>query len=56
LTTKVNLSVPVGDIEAFPLWSGQAVDLVLRQQPAAEIIREIAEEAEATLNRLADGM
>ncbi len=45
-----------GDIEAFPLWSGQAVDLVLRQQPASEIVREIAEEAEATLSRLADDM
>ncbi len=42
-----------GDIEAFPLWTGQGVSLVKRVQPAREIVREIAEDARRTLERLA---
>ncbi len=43
-----------GDIEAFPIWAGQGVGLVNRVQPAAEIVREIAEDAKRTLERLAE--
>ena len=43
-----------GDIEAFPLWAGQGVSLVKRVQPASEIVREIAEDARRTLERLAE--
>ncbi len=43
-----------GDIEAMSLWAGQAVGLVTRQQPAAEIVRTIMAEAEETLKRAAD--
>ncbi|MFQ5955553.1 MAG: NAD(P)H-dependent flavin oxidoreductase, partial [Kiloniellales bacterium] len=43
-----------GDIEAFPLWVGQGVGLVNRVQPAGEIVREIAEDAKRTLERLAE--
>jgi len=42
-----------GDIEAFPLWAGQGVGLVKRIQPASEIVREIAEDAQRILKRLA---
>jgi NAD(P)H-dependent flavin oxidoreductase YrpB (nitropropane dioxygenase family) len=42
-----------GNIEGFPLWAGQAVGLVKRVQPAGEIVREIAEEAQRILKRLA---
>ena len=42
-----------GDIDALSLWAGQGVGLVHRIQPAAEIVREIAAEAQATLSRLA---
>ena len=43
-----------GDIEAMPLWAGQGVGLVTRQQPAAEIVRTIMAEAEEALKRAAD--
>ncbi len=42
-----------GDVEAMPLWAGQGVGLVRRRQPAAEIVAEIATEAEAVIARLA---
>lgn len=42
-----------GDIEALSLWAGQGVGLVRKAQPAGAIVREIAEEARATLKRLA---
>jgi NAD(P)H-dependent flavin oxidoreductase YrpB (nitropropane dioxygenase family) len=42
-----------GDIEATSLWAGQAVGLVSRQQPAAEIVREIIDEARVAIGRLA---
>ncbi|HKL56363.1 MAG: NAD(P)H-dependent flavin oxidoreductase [Roseovarius sp.] len=36
-----------GDIEPLPLWAGQGVGLVKKVQPAAEIVREIIEQARA---------
>jgi NAD(P)H-dependent flavin oxidoreductase YrpB (nitropropane dioxygenase family) len=42
-----------GDVDAMSLWAGQGVGLVSKLQSAAEIVREIAGEAEATLRRLA---
>ena len=42
-----------GDIDALPLWAGQGVGLLSRVQPAADIVREIADEARSTLRRLA---
>jgi len=41
-----------GDIDAMSLWAGQGVGLVSRAQPAGEIVREIAGEAEAVIRRL----
>ena len=41
-----------GDIDAFPLWAGQGVGLVRRAQPAAEIVREIVEEARSAARLL----
>lgn len=41
-----------GDVEAMPLWAGQGVGLVRRRQPAAEIVAEIAAEAEAVITGL----
>ena len=43
-----------GDIEALSLWAGQSVGGVGKVQPAAEIVREIAQEARDVLRRLAD--
>jgi len=43
-----------GNIEAFPLWAGQGVGLVNRVRPASEIVREIAEDAQRILRRLAE--
>ena len=45
-----------GDIDALALWAGQGVGLVKRVQPAAAIVREIAQEAESTLRRLAQAI
>jgi NAD(P)H-dependent flavin oxidoreductase YrpB (nitropropane dioxygenase family) len=42
-----------GDIDALPLWAGQSVGLVSKQQSAADIVREIAAEAQSILRRLA---
>jgi NAD(P)H-dependent flavin oxidoreductase YrpB (nitropropane dioxygenase family) len=42
-----------GDIEAMSLWAGQSVGLVSKLQPAGDIVREIAEQAKATLRQLA---
>jgi NAD(P)H-dependent flavin oxidoreductase YrpB (nitropropane dioxygenase family) len=41
-----------GDIEALSLWAGQGVGLVSTVRPAAEIVREIAEDAAAAVKRL----
>ena len=38
-----------GDVEAAPLWAGQGVGLVNREQSAAEIVAELVAEAEAAL-------
>ncbi|MEM7226085.1 MAG: nitronate monooxygenase family protein [Pseudomonadota bacterium] len=38
-----------GDIEAFPLWAGQGVGLVTREQSAADIVSEIVEQAREVL-------
>jgi nitronate monooxygenase len=42
-----------GDIEALSLWAGQGVGLIRAVRPAAEIVRELVDEAEAVLARLA---
>jgi nitronate monooxygenase len=41
-----------GDIDALSLWAGQGVGLVHEVLPAGEIVRRIAAEAEAILERL----
>jgi NAD(P)H-dependent flavin oxidoreductase YrpB (nitropropane dioxygenase family) len=40
-----------GAIEAMPLWAGESVGGVKRVQPAADIVHELAGEAEALLRR-----
>jgi len=42
-----------GDIDALSLWAGQSVALVHKIRPAAEIVREIDDQAQAILQRLA---
>jgi NAD(P)H-dependent flavin oxidoreductase YrpB (nitropropane dioxygenase family) len=42
-----------GDIDATSLWAGQGVALVRQAQPAGEIVREIVDQARATLGGLA---
>ena len=42
-----------GDIDALPHWAGQSVGLVSKVQPAADIVRDIVNEATAILRRLA---
>ena len=41
-----------GDIDAISLWAGQGVGLVKKLQPAADIVREIHDEASVILKRL----
>lgn len=41
-----------GQIEALPMWAGQAVHRVKKTQPAAEIFRQLLTESQAALNRL----
>jgi NAD(P)H-dependent flavin oxidoreductase YrpB (nitropropane dioxygenase family) len=40
-----------GAIEAMPLWAGESVGGVKRIQPAGEIVRDLADEAERLLRR-----
>ena len=40
-----------GAVAAMPQWAGESVGGVTRVQPAAEIVRELAEEAERLLRR-----
>jgi nitronate monooxygenase len=40
-----------GEIEAMSLWAGESVGGVKRVQPAADIVMELAEEAETLLRR-----
>ena len=42
-----------GDIDALCLAAGQSVGLVSKVQPAAEIVREVVDEAQSILRRLA---
>ncbi len=41
-----------GNIDAMPHWAGESVGSVTRVQPAAEIVRELAEEAERIMKGL----
>jgi NAD(P)H-dependent flavin oxidoreductase YrpB (nitropropane dioxygenase family) len=41
-----------GDIDAMSLWAGQSVGLVSKMQSAADIVREIAEQADSILREL----
>jgi nitronate monooxygenase len=54
---RYSSSMPVasieGDIEALSMWAGQGIGLVSTVQPAAEIVRELANETNAVLARLA---
>jgi NAD(P)H-dependent flavin oxidoreductase YrpB (nitropropane dioxygenase family) len=43
-------SSTTGEIEAMALYAGEGVGAVRRRQPAAEILKEIAEEAESLLD------
>ena len=38
-----------GEIDAMPHWAGESVGAVKRIQPAAEIVRDLTEEAEQLL-------
>ncbi len=40
-----------GEIDAMPHWAGESVGAVKRVQPAAEIVRELTEEAETLLRQ-----
>jgi len=42
-----------GDLEGLPNWAGQGVGLINRIQPAAEIVRELTEEAIQVLSTAA---
>jgi len=54
---RYSSSLPVagisGDVEALSMWAGQGIGLVDRVQPAAEIVRELVDETDAVLARLA---
>jgi NAD(P)H-dependent flavin oxidoreductase YrpB (nitropropane dioxygenase family) len=55
---RYSISAPIfdttGDIDALPMWSGQGVGLVRREQAAGKIVKEIADEARDVIRRLAN--
>jgi NAD(P)H-dependent flavin oxidoreductase YrpB (nitropropane dioxygenase family) len=44
----------VGDIEALSMWAGQGLSMVTSVKSAAEIVREIMQEAEKVIHRLVE--
>ena len=54
LEPEVASTGTTGAIEAMSLWAGESVGAVTRVQPAAEIVRELAEEADRLLRRWGD--
>lgn len=44
-----------GEVEALSMWSGQGIGLLDRVQPAAEIVRELVDEADAVIDGLGRG-
>ncbi len=48
-TSHVPMKSDTGHIEAMPHWAGESVTAVRKRQPAAEIVRELADEAERLL-------
>jgi nitronate monooxygenase len=56
---RYSSSMPVagitGEIEALSMWAGQGIGLLDRVQPAGEIVRELVDDADAVLRRLAGG-
>ena len=52
-TGALRLAVQEGDIERGCFLAGQAAAMVKKEQPAAEIVREIAEDAERILREAA---
>lgn len=50
----LRLAVQEGDMEKGCFLSGQIAAMVKKEQPAAEILREVAEEAEELLRRAAE--
>ena len=47
--SMVPMRSTTGEIDAMPHWAGESVSAVKRVQPAAEIVRELVEEAESLL-------
>ena len=50
-SVSIPLDTTTGAVEAMSLWAGESVSGVTRVQPAAEIVRELAEGAERLLRR-----
>ena len=50
-TGKLRMAVQEGDSENGCFLSGQIAAMVNREQPAADIVREVVEEAEVVLRR-----
>lgn len=47
----VPLATTTGEVAAMPLWAGESVGAIQRAQPAAEILTELARDAERLLRR-----
>ncbi len=41
-----------GDMRAVAVWASEAIDLIMESQSAAEIVRQMANDAEAMLRRI----
>ncbi len=54
--TRYRVNTPgfdvIGDVEAMAMWAGQSVAMVHNVQPAAHIVQEISDDAQAILQRL----
>jgi len=48
-SSAMPLAGTTGDIEALSMWSGQGIGLADRVQPVSEIVRDLVDEARATL-------
>lgn len=50
-TSLVPMKTHTGEIDAMPHWAGESVGGVTKTQPAGDIVRELADEAERLLRR-----
>ena len=56
LQEKLTQAQKAGDLQVAPVWAGSGVGLIESIEPAEPLVRAIAAEATATIQKLAQGV